>query len=271
MDNPVPLNPAYSLTNDHGNISFTAHKQWLGISGAPTLFIFNTDFPSLFDNTKAGIIASENTLGVEQLSQASGFFAKSIHINEVGSLGVAISGGFKYYTTAYAPLDPHDPAIQNDIQQFTPVVGLSAVYYGDDFYAGFSIPDVAFHSSSTLLDNNNFRNHYYLTGGLTSELNEDFSLKPAFLAYVSRGIPVSVDGSLKLAIKKTIAVGFNYTSSKELAALFSLDEDSFHFGYSYQFGVSNTSVSQFTNATQEITLTFFFGKGNQTPINPGGK
>lgn len=45
MDNPVPFNPAYSLKTDYGSVNIIGRKQWIGIPGAPALFMFNGDFP----------------------------------------------------------------------------------------------------------------------------------------------------------------------------------------------------------------------------------
>jgi type IX secretion system PorP/SprF family membrane protein len=271
MDNPTQINPAYSLTNTYGSVNFTAHKQWAGVPGSPTTVLVNSDFPLRYEGTKGGVFASDNSMGVEHVSQLNGFFAKSIRLSANQSLGVSINAGVKYYKTSYAPLDPLDPAIQNDLSQFKPNVGLGIVFYSDDYYIGLSAPEVSINGTSNLLDNNNFRNRYYLTGGLTSEINQDFKLKPAAMVYFSRGVPPSVDLSVKLAVKDVFGIGVNYRNTNEVAALFSIDQNSFHLGYSYQFNTSSDNIGNFGNSTHEITLSFLFGKGNQVPINPGNR
>lgn len=270
MDNPTPINPAYSLTNNYGSISFTTHKQWVGIPGSPTLFLFNTDFPIRLDDAKAGIIASDNSVAVEHVAKFNGFFAKSIELSETQKLGVSINAGVRYYSTAYAPLDPKDPAIQNDQMEFRPNIGIGVILYSDDYYLGLSMPEFNFRnlSNSELLDNNSFRNHFFLSGGLSSVLDDDFTLKPAALLSYTRGVPFTVDISTKLCIKDTFGMGINYRNSNDVSALFSLDTNSFHLGYSYEFGASSSSLGRLTNASHELTLTFLFGKGNQVSINP---
>jgi len=273
MDNPTPINPAYSLTNDYQSVSFTAHKQWIGIPGSPTLFFFNTDFPLIIDGAKAGIVASDNSVAVERVTKLNGFFAKAIQLSETQKLGISISAGLRYYSTAYAPLDYKDPAIQNDQTELKPNIGISAILFGDDYYVGISMPEFNFRNlnSTVLSDNNIFRNHYFLSGGLTSVLDDDFALKPAALVSYTRGIPLNVDISTKLSIKDTFGIGVNYNNSNDVSALFSIDSDLFHLGYSYQFGVSSSSLGKLSNASHELTLTFLFGKSNKVSINPGNR
>jgi len=272
MDNLVPINPASSLSNTDGTVHVMARNQWLGIKGAPFLFLFDGSTP-LNNNASAGIIASDNELGVEQVTRFDGFFAKAIQLNETLNLGVSLNAGFRYYTTNYAALDPNDPAIQNDVKDFKPNIGFGVILYSDDYYVGLSLPQITISNlgNSSFLDNNNFRNQYYLSAGFTTELDEDFKLKPATLLYYSRGVPFTANVSSKLYIKETLGLGLNYSTTKDVAALFSLDLDLFHVGYSYQFGTSSANIGQLSNATHEIMLTFILGKGNQVPINPGNR
>lgn len=273
MDNPTPINPAYSLTNNYGSVSFTAHKQWIGIPGSPALFLFNTDFPLSIDHTKAGIVASDNSVAIEHVAKLNGFFAKAIQLSETQKLGISISGGFRYYSTAYAPLDPKDPAIQNDQTELKPNIGISAILFSDNYYIGLSMPEFNFRNlnSAELLDNNSFRNHYFLSGGLNSVVDDDFTLKPAALVSYTKGIPLTVDISTKLSIKDTFGIGVNYRNSNDVSALFSLDTDLFHLGYSYEFGASSSNLGTLSNASHELTLTFLFGKGNRVSVNPGNR
>lgn len=273
MDNLTPINPVASLTHADGTANVMVRNQWLGIKGAPILFLFNGSVPLKSINASAGIIASDNELGVEQATAFDGFFAKAIQLNETLNLGVSLNAGFRYYTSNYASLDPNDPVIQVDVKDFKPNVGFGVMLYSDDYYVGLSLPQLTIRNlgNGSLLDNNNFRNHYYLSAGFSTDLDEDFKLKPATLLYYSRGVPFTADVSSKLYIKETLGLGVNYRTTKEVAALFSLDLDLFHVGYSYQFGTSAANIGQLSNATHEIMLTFIFGKGHQVPINPGNR
>lgn len=272
MDNPAQINPAYSLTNDYGSITFTAHKQWLGVQGSPASLLFNTDIPLRMDGAKLGIVAYQNSLGVEHVTLFNAFFAKSIQINSTDHLGLSINAGAKYYTTAYAPLDPLDPAIQNDVTQIKPNVGFGVMYYNDDYYIGLSVPELVINTqtkdNTPAVDNNNFRDRYYITGGVASTVNDDVKLRSATMVYISRGVPPTVDLSTKVYFKDVFGVGVNYRNTNEVSALLSFEQDLFHLGYSYQFNASSVNLGTFSNSSHEITLTFLFGKGNRVPVDP---
>lgn len=273
MDNLIPINPASSLSSADGAVNIMVRNQWLGIDGAPTLFIFNGSVPLKDIGASYGIIATHSEFGVEQTTEFNGFFAKSVQLSKNLNLGVSINAGFRYYTTAYAELDPNDPAIQNDAKDFRPNAGIGLMLYSSNYYVGLSVPNLTVRkpNNTSLLDNNNFRNNYYLAAGYNTDLDEDFKLKTATLLYYSRGIPFTADVSTKICIKETLGIGVNYRTTHEVATLLSMDMDMFRIGYSYQFGISPANIGQFSNATHQIMLTFLLGNSNRKPVNPGNR
>jgi len=271
MDNLTPVNPAFALLSKDGSIHTIVRKQWLGIPGAPTSYLFNANFQLKPIEGAWGIIARDDELSVEHLTYFNGFFAKSIELNDHDKLAVSVSAGLRYYNTNYASLDPLDPVAQADVKQFRPNVGLGVMWYSDDYYLGLSVPDftVDTHINATLEDNNNMRNNYYLAGGFVHEFSDDFKIKPsALLAYV-RDVQPILDLSAILYSKDVLGFGMSYRTNNEIAGIFSIDLNTFHFGYSYQFGMSSTNIGGLSNATHEVSVAIHFGRGNQVPINFG--
>lgn len=270
MDNLTPVNPAFSLLSNDGSIHTIVRKQWLGITGAPTSYLFNANFQLKDIGSAWGIISRDDEFSVEHITYFNGFFAKSIALNEDEKLAVSVTAGFKYYNTNYASLDPLDPAARNDVKQFSPDVGLGLMYYTDNYYVGLSVPDITFKSSVTKVqDNNNWRNNYYLAGGFMHEFEDDFKMKPSAMLCYIRGVPMIADISTMFYTKDVLGVGASYRTNNEAAVILSFDLNLFHFGYSYQFGTSSTNIGGTGNATHEVSMAIHFGRGNQVPINFG--
>ena len=269
MDNLVPVNSAYALMNkDGGTINTTLRRQWLGVNGAPTNYMMNVNFPINPIGGASGFILMKDQLGLETKIELSAFLAKNIELSEGHYLGISINGGFYSYKTQYAQLDPNDPAIQNDVSQLKPNAGFAMLYYTDKYYFGLSVPQITIQNlgQADLLENNNFRNNYYAAAGFSTSLGPDFKLKPSALVNYVRGVPVIADISGIMYMKDEFGLGLNYRTNGETAALFSLDINDLHIGYSYQFGTSALNVGGYSNATHEINLAIHFGRANRVPL-----
>src|ERR1700722_7221099 len=78
MNNLTPLNPAYSLLDNNGSINALVRKQWVGIPGAPTTFVFNANLPLESVGASSGLIAMDDQFAVEHLTEINAYFAKSV-------------------------------------------------------------------------------------------------------------------------------------------------------------------------------------------------
>jgi type IX secretion system PorP/SprF family membrane protein len=143
------------------------------------------------------------------------------------------------------------------------------MFYDDDYYIGLSIPEINIRDvgDGGVQRDQNFRNNYYITGAFYMKLNEDFKIKPASLIAYTRGVPLIADVSTTVYAKEIFGLGINYRTNKEVAGILSFNFDTFHFGYSYQFGTSSSNLGGFSNATHEVMLSFHFSRPNSVPVN----
>jgi type IX secretion system PorP/SprF family membrane protein len=262
MDNLTPLNPAFSLTQPGGAINTLVRKQWVGIPGSPTSYLLNGYLPIQSIDAKAGIIASNDELAIERLTEVNAFFAKAIRLNGNNSLAVSINAGFRNYVAKYSEVDSSDPVFANDVRQTQPNIGFGVMLYSDKYYIGLAVPEINIRAlgNASQQDDTNFRNHYYFSAGLTTDVSADYQLKYAGLVSYSRGIPVAADVSTLFYIKHALGIGVNYRTDNEVAGILAVDVDQFHLGYSYQFGTTSSNIGGFSNATNEVTVGFRFGK-----------
>jgi len=264
MNNLTPVNAAYSTLDDAGNLNVVGRKQFIGINGAPSTFLFNGSMPIPGIASNAGLIVLNDKYGAENLTEINGFFAKKIQLSGGSFLSAGINAGFRNHTVHTSALDPSDPRFANsDIDETETNVGLSAMLSGSNYYVGVSLPRLTLSSlGKSAQENNYIMNTYYLTGAYIKTLNEDFKVKPAALiAYGGSNLPVMVDVSTTLYIKNVLGLGVNYHSQDALAGIVSVNiNNNMMFGYSYQFSVGKYALGGINNTTQEVTLNYRFGK-----------
>jgi len=268
MDNLTPLNPAASLLDKAGSVSTLARKQWVGIDGAPTTYLLNGNIPFSDINAAAGLIIFNDNFAVEHQTEVNAYFAKAIQLGETDFLAVSLNAGLRNYTAYYSQLDSNDPEFRNDVRQDKPNIGFGVMYYTDSYYIGLSAPELTITSLGTasVQNNNNFVNHYYLAGAyLSGEPDDDIKLKPAFLISYAKGTTTTADISGTVILKDILGLGFDYRTSNQAAGIMTINVDSFHIGYSYQFNVGSNDLGGFNIPTHEVTIIYRFGPGSATP------
>lgn len=265
-DNLTPLNPAYSLSDNEQSMNFLARKQSIGITGAPTTFLFNANFPLESLQGSSGLFVRNDAFAVESEFELNGYIGKSVRVSSNGFLGVSLNFGIKNYVANFSSLDPTDPAFANDIREIRPNVGFGVIYYSDWLTFGLSVPELTINTlgAGGIADNNNFRNNYYFYGSVTTNLSDGIAFRPATLFSYSRGVPLVADISGTLIFREVFELGMNFRTNDELAGMFAFNIDRISIGYSYQFGTNSANLGGFNNATNEVTLKYRFGKQNQT-------
>lgn len=263
MDNLTPLNPAYSLLDKAGSVNTLVRKQWAGIDGAPTTFLFNGNMPIEQFNASAGLVVLNDQFAIENQTEVNAYFAKSVQVGTNHYLGVSLNAGLRGYTANYSQLDAADPVFANDVRQTKPNVGFGIIYYSDKYYIGVSVPELTINSLGTagIQNSSNFANHYYFSGAVLLNIDQDITFKPATLLSYAKGVPFIGDISGTFYMKNEFGIGLNYRTNSELATIVTYNVNSFHIGYSYQFGTSSDNLGGFSNATHEITLGYRFGNG----------
>ena len=262
MNDLTPINPASTLVEGVGSFNMLARKQWAGIPGAPTTLFFDGNLPIKSTNGAAGVLFENSKFGPENLTELNAFYAQSVRIGWEQYLALSLNVGFRSYRANYTELDPNDKALGPDINQSKPNLGFSIMYYSKSAYIGLSLPELTIRNlgKASVQDNNYFRNNYFITAGIAQEISDGIKIKPATLISYTRGLPIIADVSAIALFNDVFGVGLNYRTNNEAALIVTTDFLLFHVGYSYQFGVSGSTIGGYTNATQEITIGYRLGR-----------
>ena len=265
MNDQIPLNPATSLLSQSGQINAIIRKQWTGVPGAPSNFLFDASFPLESINATAGGYINNDQIAIERLTEFNGFFAKSIELADNSFLGVSLNGGLKNYNANYSSLDANDPEFRSDVRRTEPNIGFGIIYYTSNYFIAASAPELSIISlgNASVQQTVGLKNHYNLSGAYLFDNDDDIKWKTEALATYIKGESVVANFSATLYLKNTIGLGANYETDKQIAGVVSFIFPTFRLGYSYQTGTSN-NFGGMGVALQEITLSYRFGSSGQT-------
>lgn len=266
MENLVPFNSAYSLTNPQGRFDFVARKQWVGIKGAPSTLMLDGYLPLGENGTAtAGVMVMHDNVAVETQTEINGFVAKSVQISPVDYLALSLNLGARRYVTDFAGLDPDDPALATDIREIVPNVGFSVMLYAKDenqkskYYFGVSVPRLNVRSLGGGGARTYLKNQFYITGGIYRQITEGIKIKPAVLISHSDNVPLQGDFSATVYLQEKLGVGLNYRTNREVSGLFTIHFNRIQVGYSYQLGFGAARVGSIGNDTHEIGVSYRLG------------
>lgn len=267
MFNTLAINPAYAGSRNLTSATLLYRSQWVGIPGAPKTATFTIDAPINDKKIGLGLQVFSDKIGIVNTTGAFASYAYRIRMDK-GTLSFGLQGGASQYRADFAsvPLNTggeFDPAFQQNVNKVLMNFGAGIYYNSDRFYMGLSSPQLL---NNKLTDfnvesDNSFRGqalHLFLATGYVFPLGEDFNLKPSVLVKGVKGAPIEADFNATLWVKDVIAVGAQYRTKADVAALVEFQvSPQIRLGYAYDRSV--TKLVNFNSGSHEIMLRYEFG------------
>jgi type IX secretion system PorP/SprF family membrane protein len=266
MYNMSVINPAYATDNaDVINLGALYRAQWVGIEGAPTTQSFFAHKP-LSKRVEIGLSVVHDEIGdVVKENNIFADFAYVIPISESVKFSLGLKAGFTLFDTnfnGFVLTDPvPDPAFQNNISETFPNIGAGLYLFGPNYYAGFSAPNMMTSRHIETINGHPGSGveavHFFMTGGyvFTFNGNENFKLKPAFMAKGVEGAPLSLDVTANVLINNKFELGVGYRMGDSVSGLASFYiSPSLRIGYSYDYTLTN--LDAFNSGSHEVFLLF---------------
>jgi type IX secretion system PorP/SprF family membrane protein len=281
MYNMSVINPAYATdTPAILNLGSLYRYQWSGIKGAPkTMNLFAHTPISEKIETGLSLISDDIGDGAKKETNIFADFAYVIQLNKTQKLSFGVKAGFSTISTNFNGFQLNSGDVSTDLafaenqNETMPNIGAGVYYFTDNYYVGLSVPNIltAEHTGSSKDQINSFgthRVHGYLTGGYVFDINEEFKLKPAAMAILLQGAPVSVDLTANVLYNEKFELGAAYRLGDAVSVLMNVNvTPNLKIGYSYDYTISN--LSQFNSGSHEIVLLYnldLLGKGyNKSP------
>ncbi|SDX29539.1 type IX secretion system membrane protein, PorP/SprF family [Aequorivita viscosa] len=264
MYNMSVLNPGYATDDSETiNLGLLYRAQWVGSVGGPTTASFFAH-SSITNRVEGGIsIVHDEIGGVVKETKAFADIAYVLPVGETHRLSLGIKAGATFFSTnfnGFVYSDPlPDPAFASNLSKTFPNIGAGAFYFGNQFYLGFSAPNLLrtkhLEKESGVVMNGVEEIHMFMTGGYVFQANSNLKLKPAFMSKMVSGAPLSLDLTLNALLNDNFELGVGYRFDDSVSALVNIRvAPPIRIGYSYDYTLSN--LGKFNSGSHEIMILF---------------
>lgn len=278
-DNSFLANPAIAGSERVPVLAATYRNQWRKIEGAPNTAAIS--YRGRIGNTPHGIggIIMNDQTGPTSFTSAT--FAYAFHLDfykinpfywskflRNSRLSIALSASVFQYRLRATMLqldDPNDAAVgQANVSRFLPNAGAGIFYYYDNFYVGFSLPQLIplkarFESDDAVAVMQRELHYYVVAGGRISFDRKTHHIEPIAWFKAVRGAPFQYDVHIRYRYRELWWVGAAYRSS--ITAVIEcgfMIRKRFQIGYAFDQNISR--LARFTAGSHELILGYHFIK-----------
>ena len=262
--NDMVINPAISGSRTYNPLTIQTRQQWLGFEGAP--LSSNISYHGALNNRSA-------MGGYLMFDKATPAMQANLHLNyayhiplnyDKINLSFGLGAKLKYYNLDFNPEDLPpgvDPAYSASAFDNTSGDASTGTYlYGRNFYLGFAAVNLfqtTFNTSvgNSPVDNNAFRNYYFMGAYRFDIINNDWQLEPSFLYRKMVLHNKVMDLTSRIFYLKDTWVGLTYRTDQALAIGMGFAKNKMHFSYSYDYSFAG-EIMQYTFGTHEIGIAF---------------
>ena len=270
MYNMSVINPGYA-TDDAGviNVGGLYRTQWVGVEGAPktgTVFVHSP----IAKRVEIGFSIISDAIGdVVHENNIYADVAYVIPLSETKRLSFGVKAGITLFDAdfngfKYTDATP-DEAFAENINKSFPNVGAGAFYFGENYYLGFSTPNLLttkhLESKDGLKATGVEEVHYFFTGGYIFDLSTSIRFKPAFMTKAATGAPLSMDITANFLFNNKFELGAGYRVDDSVSGLaaFSITPN-LRIGYSYDYTLTN--LGDYNSGSHEIFILFDLDTSN---------
>lgn len=274
MYNTMMYNPAYTGSRGVGSFFGIFRAQWLGIEGAPRTGGISYHAPQeRLPNVGPGYSLYHDVIGPQSNTSFLLDFSYTLNF-ENSKLAFGLKGTAELFSLDYTKLrlfDYNDNAFKGESTVFSPNVGAGIFWYTDNYYVGFSVPNLleteVYERKDKTISVLKNTQHYYLLGGYVFDLSANTKFKPAVLSKMSYGAPIQLDLSANFMFNDKFVLGaaWRWSAAVSLMAGFHLN-DRWFLGYGYDY--ETTELSKYNSGSHEIFLRYELVKVYRKVVSP---
>ena len=237
-------NPAAVGEEKGHTISLNLRSQWMQSlnADAPQVQTLNTTHCITNRIGLAGSVVSDKVF----LQRQTAFFADfsySLPLTESSTIYLGLkAGGNLYYldgTRFKTYSKEYDPYLQGISGKFQPNVGVGVYYTRPQFYIGVSAPNLLASDKTKLVEDRvttvSEKMLLYSTGGYYFPLTDDFTVKPSYLFYVSKGSQYQLSATASVIYRDFLEAGATYRTTQATNGYILFNIPKFYLSVGYGF------------------------------------
>ena len=262
MNNQLVINPAYAGTRNSLAADLTLRKQWMGITGSPTAYLFSAHSPINKTRVSLGGSLLGESYGPVQTNQFTLTYSFLARINHGMFLSLGINGGGSQTTINLADLEvlePGDPYFSNNVQnQFKPLVGVGAILFTQSFRISLSVPQLFatnYNNSKNQGTNFETKPHFYYNVDYVYPIKKKKSIKLSTFGRMTANTQNILEFYTQYNHSQTLGFGFIYSINHSIAGVVNLAiSNNLDVCYSYDYPIGKSAI--FRQGSHEITLKY---------------
>lgn len=260
MYNTMAINPGYAGSKGFGSFTLLGRTQWVGVDGSPETQTLSYHTPLGYSNLGLGFNIIKDALGPSEEIYADANISYTLRTSEEGNLAFGLRLGGRMLNIDWMKGNFQNPDVvfnQNINNRFLPTIGAGFYYYTNKWYVGLSVPNFlrTDHYDDIVESVAAERLHYFLIAGYVLSISEQIKFKPAGLAKVVAGAPLSIDLSANFLFNDRFTVGLAYRWDDSISTLINLQvNERLQIGYAYDLTTSN--FRNYNSGTHEVMLIY---------------
>lgn len=268
--NRYVINPASAGSEKHFVGQTNYRNQWAGITDAPSTYILSVNGP-ISDKMGVGGYLFSDVTGPTRRTGFNFSYAYHIKLNDQLKLSMALNAGLLQYTIDGTEItfgeDGDDILASAQENNLFPDAGFSLYLYGRNYFFGASAPQLIRNEldfKNSIRDpTGRLTSHYFITGGYTHDLNDQFQIEPSMLLKYVSPLPLQYEFSVRSIYRQMAWLGLSYRKSDAIVLLagYTLKEN-ISIGYAYDFIQSD--LGNYSSGSHEIMLSIRFNKRGST-------
>lgn len=266
------INPAYVGSLPYLSATAFYRSQWVGVSGAPENQSLNLHSPMGNERSGLGFSWWRDALGPSEENSLTADYSYGIYLNDELRLNLGLKAGVHWLRLDFNRIQtvvPGDPRFAENQTELFPQIGLGAFLYKDNYYVGFSIPNLveSKHFNSQLKARE--ETHYYLTAGYVYEFHPQWKFKPATLLKYVSDAPLNIDLTANFMYDNFITLGIAYRWDAALSALLAVQiNPQLQVGFGYDREVTSLGATSFNSGSFEFFLQYQLSFKTNGVMNP---
>jgi len=272
MYNTMLVNPAYAGTGSQLEVIGIHRSQWVGLSGAPST-------QNVGINAAAGKVLGvglnfiNDRIGPSNQSFITAAISAKIKLTDKINLSAGLNGGIDIinidFSKGQSKIENDEAMATNIRNRVRPVIGAGLYLYADNWYFGLSSPTFMKKDRYGAENESGIDSyiHWYAIAGYVFKIGDNVKLKPAVMAKVVKGAPLTADISLNTLIKEqfTIGAAYRYHDAASILLGYTFKKALF-IGYSYDINL--TKLRRYNSGSHDIILKYNLYKKEMSAQSP---
>ena len=264
VHNQYLINPAFAGSRETLSLFGSYRQQWWDIPNPPASQNFSAHAPLKNEHVALGLSIYNESYAALKNTGVMASYTYRLFTGSGNKIAFSLNAGFSianYGQLDIELIDSGDDAFMRDFDSDNkPVLGFGTAWYGDNFFAGFSVCDFFYRSpfdytTSTFAFG---KSSLLLTGGYMFEISNGFKLQPSALLKFGSEVQTLADLSASAIISDMFWLGGTYRTNKEFVAMFGWQIMP-QLRITYTYDVPTGDLRALNVGSHEISLQFDFG------------